>query len=181
MELPPWVGQAFALSLTLSYWRQLGLAFLLGSFAVATWSDLKRLSAQREFLEIWLAFLAAMLAIDIYEARVRETTAWQVLAVKWGLIVLFSLFSLAPLRLPYRLFRLAPADAAALAAAASLLTPILIIVFYLGAKLLSKLIGPLLRRGPVYPFMPVVSLATLGVLAAALLWQAARGGSVFSP
>src|ERR1700736_5808963 len=45
---PPWVGQAFDLSLALSNWRQLGLAFLLGSFAVATWSDLKRLSAQRE-------------------------------------------------------------------------------------------------------------------------------------
>ena len=125
---------------------------MLGSFAVATWSDLKRLSAQREFLEIWLAFLAAMLAIDIYEARVRETTAWQVLAVKWGLIVLFSLSPLALLRLPYRLFRLAPADAAALAAAASLLTPILIIVFYLGAKLLSKLIGPLRAARAGLPF-----------------------------
>ena len=112
MELPRWVGQAFALTLTLTYWRQLGLAFLLGSFAVATWSDLKRLSAQREFLEIWLAFLAAMLAVDGYDVRFRDG-AWQVLAVKWGLIVLFSLFSLERLPLPYRLFRLAPADAAA--------------------------------------------------------------------
>jgi len=180
MELPRWVGQAFALSLTLSYWRQLGLAFLLGSFAVATWSDLKRLSAQREFLEIWLAFLAAMVAIDVYDVRVREA-AWQAPAVKWGLIVLLSLFSVERLRLPYRLFRLAPADAAALAAAASLLTPILIVLLYVGAKALSKLIGPLLRRGKYYPFMPVVSLATVGVLAAALLWQAARGGPIVAP
>ena len=127
MELPRWVGQAFALSLTLSYWHQLGLAFLLGSFAVATWSDLKRLSAQREFLEIWLAFLAAMLAVDVYDVWFREA-AWQVPAVKWGLIVLLSLFSLGA-ALPYRLFRLAPADAAALAAAASLLTPVLVILF----------------------------------------------------
>ena len=170
MELPSWVSEAFALSLTLSYWRQLGLAFLLGSFTVATWSDLKRLSAQREFLEIWLAFLAGMLAFDVYDARVRESAAWQVLAVKWGLIVLFSLISLGRLRLPYGLFRLAPADVAALAAAASLLTPLLIILFYLGAKVLSMLIGPLLRRGPYYPFMPVVSLATVGVLAVALFW-----------
>jgi hypothetical protein len=181
MDLPSWVGEAFALSLTLSYWRQLGLAFLLGSFAVATWSDVKRLSAQREFLEIWLAFLAGMLAFDVYDARVREVAAWQVLAVKWGLIVLFSLFSLASLRLSYGLFRLAPADVAALAAAASLLTPLLIILFYLVAKVLSAVIGPLLRRGPYYPFMPVVSLATLGVLALALLWQATQGGLVVTP
>ena len=69
----------------------------------------------------------------------------------------------------------------ALAAAASLLTPILVVLFYLGAKLLSKLVGPLLQRGRYYPFMPVVSLATVGVLAAALLWQAARGGAVVAP
>jgi hypothetical protein len=180
MELPRWVGQAFALSLTLSYWRQLGLAFLLGSFAVATWSDLKRLSAQREFLEIWLAFLAAMLAVDVYDAWGREASL-QVPAVKWGLIVFFSLFSIERLRLPYRLFRLAPADTFALAASASLLTPILIILFYLGAKLLSKLIGPLLRRGSYYPFMPVVSLATVGVLTVALLWRATQAGPVVAP
>jgi hypothetical protein len=181
MDLPPWVGQAFTLSLTLSYWRQLGLAFLLGSFAVATWSDLKRLSAQREFLEIWLAFLAGMLAVDIYDARVGETVPWQVLAVKWGLIVLFSLLSLARLRLGYGLLRLAPADVAALAAAASLFTPMLIILFYLGAKLLGMVIGPLLQRGPYYPFMPVVSLATVTVLAVALLWQASQGSIILPP
>ena len=180
MELPRWVGQAFALSLTLSYWRQLGLAFLLGSFAVATWSDLKRLSAQREFLEIWLAFLAAMLAVDGYDVWFGEA-AWQVAALKWGLIALLSLFSLQALPLPCRLFRLAPADVAALAAAASLLTPILVVLYYLTAKLLSKAIGPLLRRGRYYPFMPVVSLATVGVLAAALLWQATRGGPPAAP
>jgi hypothetical protein len=181
MELPPWVGQALALSLTLSYWRQLGLAFLLGSFVVATWSDLKRLSAQREFLEIWLALLACVVAFDVYDARVREVVAWQIVAVKWGLIVVFSLCSLGQLRLRYGLFHLAPADVAALAAAASLLTPILIVFFYLGAKLLSMLVGPLLSRGKYYPFMPVVSLATVGVLAASLLWQATRNGGVIPP
>ena len=76
---------------------------------------------------------------------------------------------------PYRLFRLAPADVAALAAAASLLTPVLIVAFYLGAKLLSRLLGPLLMRGRYYPFMPVVSLATGGVLGLALIWQATHG------
>jgi hypothetical protein len=178
MELPSWFDQAFTLSLTLSHWQQLGLAFLLGSFAVATWSDLKHLSAQREFLEIWLAFLAGLLAFDVYEARVHGTVPWQVPAIKWGLIALLSLLSFERLPLPFRLFRLAPADVAALAATACLLTPVLIVVFYLTAKVLSKVIGPALRRGrKYYPFMPVVSLATLGVLALGLIWQAWSAGS----
>jgi hypothetical protein len=175
MELPSWVGQAFALALTLSYWHQFGLAFLLGSFAVATWSDVKHLSAQREFLEIWVAFLAGVLGFDVYEATAHAAVPWQVPAIKWGMIALFSLLSFERLPLPYRLFRLAPADVAALAAAASLLTPLLIVLFYLGAKLLSNLIGPWLRRGKYYPFMPVVSLATVGILALALFWQATHG------
>ena len=178
MELPSWFGQAFTLSLTLSHWQQLGLAFLLGSFAVATWSDLKHLSAQREFLEIWLAFLAGLLAFDFYEARIHDTVPWQVPAIKWGLIALFSAASFERLPLPFRLFRLAPADVAALAATACLLTPVLILVFYVTAKVLSLVIGPALRRGrKYYPFMPVVSLATLGVLALGLIVQATSAGT----
>jgi len=68
------------------------------------------------------------------------------------------------------LFRLAPGDVAALAAAGSLLPPVLIGVFFLAAKGLALALGPALARGrPVYPFMPVVSLATLFVLALGLL------------
>jgi hypothetical protein len=182
MELPSWVGQALGLALTLSYWHQLGLAFLLGSFAVATWSDLKHLSAQREFLEIWLAFLVGVLGFDVYVAQTQPGAAWQVPALKWGLIVALSLLSFERLRLPYRLFRLAPADVAALATAASLLTPLLIVVFYAAAKLLSLVLAPVLRRGKYYPFMPVVSLATVGVLALSLVWwQATHGGPIVVP
>ena len=72
----PWLKEAFDLSLNLTHGRQLGLAFLLGSFSVATWSDLKRLSAQREFLEIWLVFLVGMLGYDLYEVRVRARVAF---------------------------------------------------------------------------------------------------------
>jgi hypothetical protein len=49
--------------------QQFGLAFLLGSFTVATWSDLKRLCAQREFVEIWLLFALAMLGHDVWRAH----------------------------------------------------------------------------------------------------------------
>jgi hypothetical protein len=171
MDLPDWLRQTLALSLSLGYWHQLGLAFLLGSFAVATWSDVKHLSAQREFREIWLAFVAALLAFDVYEIWIGDWTAWQVPAIKWGLILVLSLLSLQKLRTRHHLFRLAPADVAALAAAASLLTPLLIIIFYAGAKLIDIIIGPLFRRGNSYPFMPVVSLATILVFTIAMAWQ----------
>lgn len=82
--MPQWIDQILTLSLSLTYWHQLGLAFLLGSFAVATWSDLKRLSAQREFVENWLAFLAIVLAFDVYDTHIRAAVPWQVPAIKWG-------------------------------------------------------------------------------------------------
>jgi hypothetical protein len=173
MDLPTWVLEVFNLSLSLGPWRPLWLAFLLGSFAVATWSDLKHLSAQREFLEIWLAFLAGIVVFDGYEVAVAGKVHWEVVAVKWGLIGLFSVLSLENVRTPYRLFRLAPADVAALATAASLLTPVLIVIFYITAKLVSIPVRRLLQRGkPYYAFMPVVSLTTLAVLAVGLIRQA---------
>ena len=154
-----------ALQLTLG--QQFGLAFLLGSFAVATWSDLKHLSAQREFMEIWLLFVLAMLALDIYHAYLGLASAPMV-GIKWGLIAMLSLLAWRRIGL---LFRLAPADVAALAAAASLLTPVLVVLFYLIGKLLALVMGRWLARGrQTWPFMPVVSLATLAVLAFGWCW-----------
>src|SRR4051812_35410708 len=113
---------SLTLSLQLARWQQLGLAFLLGSFAVATWSDLKRLSAQREFVEIWLLFVLAMLISDFYHAYQpsAQTLAGTVI-IKWLLIAVLSLLSLRGIGI---LFALAPADVAALAATASLLSPL---------------------------------------------------------
>ena len=76
--------------LVLSWWQQLGLAFLLGSFSVATLSDLKYLAAQREFREVWLLFLLAVLLFDAYDLN-GGRLAPAAFAVKWGLIALFSL------------------------------------------------------------------------------------------
>jgi hypothetical protein len=162
MSLPPWLSEVLSLALSLSYWQQLGLAFLLGSFAVATWSDLKYLAAQREFLEVWLFFLVAVLIHDVVQVRAGgfETTA---VVCKWALIAVLALLSLRQVGI---LFRLAPGDVAALAAAAALLPPVLILVLFAMAKGLSWLLAGLLGRGrPFYPFMPVVTLATLLVLA----------------
>src|SRR5262245_22499666 len=92
MSVPPWLSEVLMPALSLSYWQQLGLAFLLGSFAVATWSDLKRLAAQREFLEVWLFFLLAVFIHDVFQAyRGNFETATVVL--KWALIAGLALVS----------------------------------------------------------------------------------------
>ena len=163
MNLPAWL-EGLNIALPLAPWQQFGLAFLLGSFTVATWSDLKHLMAQREFVEIWLLFVAAMLLFDCYHAYQGQASA-QTVGIKWVLIALLSVLSL---RQVGPLFRLAAADVAALAAAASLLTPVLVVLFYAVAKLIALLLRPWLARGrSTWPFMPVVSLATLAILALA--------------
>jgi hypothetical protein len=161
MSLPGDLDKAVTLSLELSTWQQLGLAFLLGSFAVATLSDLRRLSAQSEFREVWLLFLLAALVYDLYVVHFEDGSG-MVVALKWGLIGVLSLLSLDRVGV---LFRLAAGDIAALAAAASLLSPALVVLLYVLAKVIALVVGPLLARGKSYwPFMPVVSLATLGIL-----------------
>jgi hypothetical protein len=166
MDIPPGLEKTFSLSLELSQWRQLGLAFLLGSFAVATLSDLKRLSAQQEFVEVWLLFVFAMLASDLNDWH-RGEDEGRMLAVKWGLILVLSLLSVRWVGI---LFRLAFGDVAALAAAASLLPPLLVVILFVAAKGIAIVLAPLLGRGRThYPFMPVVSLATLLVLALGLV------------
>lgn len=166
MSMESW-WQAFTISLELSHWQQFGLAFLLGSFAVATLSDLKYLSAQREFLEVWIVFFLAVLVLDVL--RVRDgLDPWIGPASRWFLIAVLSVLSHRRVGV---LFRLATGDVAALAAAACLLTPTLVLFFYAAAKLLAAVLGPMLARGrPHYPFMPVVSLATLAVLALGWVW-----------
>jgi hypothetical protein len=162
-----WLEKTFAFSLVLAEWQKLGLAFLLGSFTVATLSDIKRLTAQREFLEVWVIFLLGVLAFEIYDVRVGKLDSSRVW-VKWGLIAILSFLSFERIGV---LFRLAKADVAALAAAASLLTPILVLIFY-G---LAKLIAWLMQRTfwpnrTTWPFLPVVTLATVAVMVLGLLW-----------
>jgi len=139
-------------------WQQLGLAFLLGSFTVATLSDMKYLSAQREFLEVWLAFLAVFFLIDLV-SLMRGPPVWPGFVLRWGLLAGLCLVSWRGVGW---LFRLAPGDVAALAAAACLLPVVYILIYFALARLFATLLRPLLagdRR--VWPFMPVVTLATL--------------------
>jgi hypothetical protein len=166
----------FAAVLQLESWQPLGLAFLLGSFTVATLSDLRRLSAQREFVEVWWLFALVVLVLEILSVR-DGASGTGIMAVKWGLIVVLSLASWV--RVGW-LFRLAPGDVSALAAAASLLPWWGVPAYYVIAKVFSWWMAPLLGRGRMfYPFMPVVSVATIVVLGAVLALE--KTGVVAAP
>lgn len=140
----------------------LGLFFLLGSFTVASLSDLKHMAAQREFVEVWWVFAGVMLVVDLVRSEFAFTPE---VLVKWGILGVMCVVSHRRVG-PY--FRLATGDVAACAAAASLLAPGWVIVFFLLLKAVNFPLAPLLARGkPAYPFMPIVTLATLGIVALA--------------
>ncbi|HVL88548.1 MAG TPA: hypothetical protein VM681_11185 [Candidatus Thermoplasmatota archaeon] len=151
------------LVVSLSEWQTYGLFFLLGSFAVASLSDIRHLSAQREFMEFWIVFALVMLVLD---AAAAGFALGAPLLAKWALVALLSVLSWERVG---GVFALARADVAALAAAASLLSAFLVVLFFLFAKALSYPLGRLLRKGQYYPFLPVVTLATI-VLMAVALW-----------
>ncbi|HEV8360209.1 MAG TPA: hypothetical protein VGR28_07135 [Candidatus Thermoplasmatota archaeon] len=168
MALPSPV-ELFALNL--SVLQVYGLFFLLGSFAVASLSDLKHMAAQKEFMDVWLVFAGVMAALDFWRAGFQPDPT---LLLKWGLILALSLLSWHRIGV---VFRLARADVAAMAAAASLLQPGAIVLFWLLMKGLSLPLGRGLRKGDAYPFLPVVALATVALLA--LAWWLA--GAVLPP
>ena len=144
----------------LSQWEVYGLFFLLGSFAVATLSDVKHMSAQREFMDVWFAFAVVLLGVELWLLRFEPDGPH---IAKWVLIVGFGIVSKVG---PW--LRLAIADVAACVAAAMLLSPALVVVFFVLLKVLSWPAGKLLARGkPAYPFMPVVTAATVLLLAGA--------------
>lgn len=141
-----------------------GLVFLLGSFTVASLSDVKRMAAQREFSEVWLAFTAMAFAYDFY--RLSGGIQIGVFTAKWSMILLFALFS-------WRYFgiilSLSEMDITAACAAMSLLTPLYLAFYYLLLVLTNVLLKPLLGRfgdGISTPFLPVVLAATVITLTA---------------
>src|SRR5688572_4625009 len=88
----PSVGPALSpyITIELSRWEIYGLFFLLGSFAVATLSDVKHMSAQREFMDVWFGFAIVLVGIELYQAEFRPDGP---LLAKWALILLFGTLS----------------------------------------------------------------------------------------
>lgn len=152
------------LALDLSRWEIYGLFFLLGSFVVATLSDIKHMSAQREFMDVWWAVAAVLFALQLWQADLRPDAP---LLVKWALVGLFGALCHRAVGL---WLRLATADVAACVAAAMLLPPGLVVAYFLLLKILAWPLSKILARGkPAYPFMPVVTLATIALLAGGAL------------
>jgi hypothetical protein len=140
-----------------------GLFFLLGSYSVATLSDLKRMSAQSEFVSIWAIITISLFVVDVYLMGI-DRLRWEIFVAKWLVIVLFSVISqerVGPL------FRLATGDVIAVMAAVALFAPLMVVVFFVLLKVVDLLIAPALMSfgsKNVYPFMPVVFVTTIIVI-----------------
>ena len=79
------------MQLSLTKFQLYALSFLLGSFTVAAWSDLKHMSAQQEFLEIWFVIAVVLLTYDAY--TVTTGASYLPVAIKWGIIFFFAFIS----------------------------------------------------------------------------------------
>jgi hypothetical protein len=158
MDLSGYLAYDFPAATLYALW------FLLGSQAVAGLSDLRRMSAQREFMEVWIVFTVAVLVLDGW--RVWHHGAEVVLhIVKWALILVLGVLSWHRVGL---LFPLARGDVWAIVAVASLFNPLFILIYVLILKLSDLALRPFLRAfgaGGAYPFIPVVIGATLATVA----------------
>lgn len=139
-----------------------GLIFLMGSFTVASLSDLRRMAAQKDFAEVWALFTLILFSYDIYLLG-----SVSLLLLKWSLILAFVLVAV---RMSNRV-SISIMDIAAICAAISLLDPLQIITYFVILIVIKGLTSPILRRfgeGDSYPFLPVVWITTailLGILA----------------
>ncbi len=163
----------------ISYWMHppltepytYGLFFLLGSFTVAALSDVRRLSAQSEFLEVWLAVVAVLLLWDIYQLRVEPADRF---ALKWGATIVLCVFSHERVGV---LFKLAKGDVSAMAAVCGLLSPLLVFVFFIILKVVDVVMKPAMRsygNDGAYPFMPVVTVSAFVTFPVAAFLQSLR-------
>jgi hypothetical protein len=141
------------------------LAFLLGSFSVATLSDLKRMSAQSEFVSVWAIIAIGLFIIDVYLVGT-DKLAWDIFGLKWVLIVVFSLLSHERVGV---YFRLATGDVVAMMSAAAIVGPVGVVIFYVLVKLVDYVTRPIWKSfgtESAYPFMPPIFLTTAIVLVA---------------
>jgi len=141
------------------------LFFLLGTLTVASLSDLKRMAAQKEFMEVWLAFAVIVFLFDLYSLK--NPTF---LALKWGLIVVLALLSWRKLGILFKLYEM---DVAAVCAVMSLLNPLYILAFYGVLFVTDRVMQRILMkfgRGRNYPFLPVVLVATVIIILLILIF-----------
>jgi hypothetical protein len=164
-------------AIDIGYWLQppldnlhtYGLFFLLGSFTVASLSDIRRMSAQSEFLHVWVLALIALFIVDVYSLRTEPIDRF---AAKWALTGVLGLLSYRRVGI---MFRLEWGDVAALLAVCGLLSPLIVLLFFVILKVVDLFLRPLLLHaghGGAYPFMPVATVATLAAIPIATFLQA---------
>lgn len=133
-----------------------GLVFLLGSFCVASLSDIRRMSAQVEFTEIWTVFIVVFFIIDIIQWM--QSDRYNIF-LEWILILIFIILSNSRIGV---LFKVAKGDLLACVAVLMVLPFFSGLLFVFILKITDLLLRPMLRRagrGNAYPFMPVVLVA----------------------
>jgi uncharacterized membrane protein len=141
------------------------LSFLLGSFSVATLSDLKRMSAQSEFVSVWAIIAIGLFIIDVYLVGT-DKLAQDIFGLKWVLVVAFSILSHERVGL---YFRLATGDVVAMMSAAAIMGPLGVVIFYILVKVVDYVTRPIWKSfgtESAYPFMPSIFLTTAVVLSA---------------
>jgi hypothetical protein len=135
-----------------------GLVFLLGSLTVAALSDIRRMAAQKDFAEVWVAFTLLFFLYDLYHI---DQLSPAVVALKWALIVFFVIGSV---KYTQHWFVLSPMDIAAVCAVMSLLNAKHVVLYYFIVFVLKELMNPLLQQfgeAGAYPFLPVVLVSTV--------------------
>lgn len=139
-----------------------GLVFLLGSFTVATLSDLRRMAAQKDFAEVWAAFTLLFLLYDVYHI---DQASPIMLAGKWLLI---AFFIIASLKITIHWYVLSLMDISAVTAVMSLLDAPHVLLYYFITIVLKELMNPILKKfgdAGAYPFLPVVLASTAAIFA----------------
>lgn len=161
VDLVPFLRYEFPTTTLYALW------FLLGSQAVAGLSDLRRMAAQREFMEVWIIFAVVVFGLDGW--RVYQGNDVAVFLVKWALILAAALLSWQRVG---GIFHLARGDVWAIVAVTSLFNPLFVVLYMLILKVVDLVLRPALRRfgsGSAYPFLPVVIVATLLTVALILM------------
>jgi len=139
-----------------------GLVFLLGSYTVASLSDLKRMAAQQDFAEVWAAFAGLMLIYDSYLA-ITATLPLIILLIKWAIITLFAIAATST----KINFGISLMDIAAITALLATLTPVYAAAALILLLITGELMNPLLKQfgeAGAYPYLPVVLATTILII-----------------
>ncbi|VVB52544.1 Uncharacterised protein [uncultured archaeon] len=149
----------------ISIYQNYALIFLAGSYCVAALSDLRRMAAQSDFAEVWVAAVAVLLSLDAYFLFAGELLPISFI-VKWILILAFS-----SLALTIRLLSIAPMDVAAAAATAAALPPVSAGAYFIFLAVVGELLSPILKHfgsDDAYPYLPAVFVSSTIVVCMSL-------------